>query len=129
MEAADSVQMFDSEMLNQLKAKRKKGSRRGTNTATARELEKAARADKPIVRVEPRGIQRVEERERGVKSREIGAKDRKSLKLSLSGSVEIQAQHWPDWLCNPRTGSVWTCHIHTKCGLRRSTDDEATMER
>ena len=23
-------------------------------------------------------------------------------------NVEIQAQHWPDRLCKPSTGSVWT---------------------
>ena len=32
----------------------------------------------------------------------------KSLKLSLRGSVERQAQHRPDRLKKPRTKSVWT---------------------
>ena len=32
----------------------------------------------------------------------------KSLKLSLRGSVEIQAQHRPSRLKKPRTESVWT---------------------
>ena len=61
---------------------------------TARELRKATRADKPTGRVEARGIERVEEREQGMEPEETGAmiqKDRKSLKLSLRGSVEIQA--------------------------------------
>ena len=78
---------------------------------TTRELEKAARADKPTRRVKARGIEQVEERELGVKPVGTGVmiwKNGKSLKLSLRGSVEIQAQHWPDRLCKPRTGSVWT---------------------
>ena len=35
-------------------------------------------------------------------------KSQKSLKLSLRGGVEIQAQYWPDRLCKPRTRSVGT---------------------
>ena len=73
----------------------------------ARDLGKAAHVDKPTERVEAHGIERVEERELGMKPGETGAKNRKSLNLSLRGSVEIQAQHWPDRLCKPRTGSVW----------------------
>ena len=71
---------------------RRKGSRRGANTATTRELGKVARAEKSTKRVEAHGIERVEERERGVKPGETGAKNRKSgktLKLSLRGSVDI----------------------------------------
>ena len=85
--------------------------RRGGNTATTRELKKDVRAKKPTKRVELRGTERFEERELGVKpggTRVMIRKNRKSLKFSLRGSVEIQAQHWPDWLCKPRTGSVWT---------------------
>ena len=66
----------------------RKGSGRGANTATTRELRKVARADK--------SIERLEERERGVKLGEAGAKiwkSRRNLQLSLRGSVEIQAQH------------------------------------
>ena len=76
-----------------------------------RELGNVAQADKPTERVEARGVEQVEERERGVKPGEAGAKNRKSrknLKLSLRGNVEIQAQHWLDWLHKPRTRSVWT---------------------
>ena len=65
LETADSVRMFDSEAPNQLKANQRKGSRRGTNTTTARELGKPARANKSIERVEARGIERVDKRERG----------------------------------------------------------------
>ena len=73
------------------------------------ELGKAARADKPTKRVDALGIKRVKERERGVKPEETGAKNRKSgknLMLSLRGSVEIPAQHWPDWLRKPSNRSV-----------------------
>ena len=69
------------------------------------------RADKPTERVEACGIERVEERERGMKPGETGVKNQKSkknLKFSLRESVEIQAQHWPDRLRKPRTGLVWT---------------------
>ena len=75
----------------------------------ARELRRAARADKPTKRVEARGVERVKEHERGVKPEgtgEVIQKNQKSLKLSLRGSVEIQAQYWPDQMCKPRTGSV-----------------------
>ena len=57
------------------------------------------------------GIEQVEVRERGVKPGGTGAESPripKSLKLSLRGSVEIQAQHRPDRLKKPRTESVWT---------------------
>ena len=37
----------------------------------------------------------------------VGCGLKKNLKLSLRGSVEIQAQHWPDRLYMPRTVSVW----------------------
>ena len=76
-----------------------------------RELGNVAQADKPTERVEARGVEQVEERERGVKPGEAGArkwKSRKNLQLSLRGSVEVQAQHWPDRLHKPRTGLVWT---------------------
>ena len=61
-----------------------------------RELGNVAQADKPTERVEARGVEQVEERERGVKPGEARAKNRKTrknLKLSLRGNVEIQAQH------------------------------------
>ena len=49
-------------------------------------------------------------------------KNVKSLKLSLRGSDEIQAQHWPYQLCKPRTGSVRTdrCvnRVHNRCTTR-----------
>ena len=64
--------------------------------------------DKPTGRVEARGVEQVGEHERGVEPGGTGAVIRKipkSLKLSLRGSVEIQAQHWPDRLNKPRTGS------------------------
>ena len=67
------------------------------------------RANKPTGRVEVRGIEEVEERERGVKPGGTGPespKIPKSLKLSLRGSVERQAQHRPDRLKKPRTESV-----------------------
>ena len=54
------------------------------------------------------GVEQVEERERGVEPGGTGAVSPKSLKLSLRGSVERQAQHRPDRLKKPRTGSVRT---------------------
>ena len=54
---------------------------------TTRELRRATRVDKPTERVEAHEIERVEERERGVKLGEVGAKigkSRRNLKLSLS---------------------------------------------
>ena len=55
-----------------------------------------------------RGTGRVVERKQGgVKPRKARAKNQKSkknLKFSLRGSVEIQAQHWPDRLNKPRAG-------------------------
>ena len=74
--------MFDSEMPNQLKTNGRKGSRRGTNTVTTRNLGKAARADKPTERVEMRGIEQVEERERGVKLGGTGAMSRRTGRTS-----------------------------------------------
>ena len=58
---------------------------------TTREHRKVACADKPTERVEVRGIEQVEERERGVKpegSKAMIRKNPKSLKLSLRESVE-----------------------------------------
>ena len=58
---------------------------------TTREQGKVARVDKSSKRVEPRRIEWVKERERGVKPGEAGAKNHKSrqnLKSSLRGSVE-----------------------------------------
>ena len=101
----------------------------GANTATTRELGKAARANMSIERVEARGIERVEERDRGVKpggTRAVSPKISKSLKLSLRGSVEIQAQHRPDWLKKPRTESVGTDRIGRFCVEKR---DDAMMRR
>ena len=49
LETIDLVRMFDLETPNQLKAKH---NRRGANTATAREIGKAARADKLTERIE-----------------------------------------------------------------------------
>ena len=75
----------------------RKGTRRGSNTTITRELGKDARANKPTERVEVHRIDRVEEREQGVKPKETGGRNQKrgkSIKLSLRGSVEIQAQHW-----------------------------------
>ena len=65
--------------------------------------------DKPTGRVEARGIEQAEERERGVEpggTEAVIRKIPKSLKLSFRGSVERQAQHRPDRLKKPRTGSV-----------------------
>ena len=73
------------------------------------ELRRAMSADMTIGRVEARRIEQVEERERGVEPGGTGAVIRKipkSLKLSLRGSVERQAQHRLDRLSKPRTGSV-----------------------
>ena len=64
---------------------------------TTREHRKVACADKPTERVEVRGVERVEERERGMKPGEVRAKIGKirwSFNLSLRGDFEIQAQHW-----------------------------------
>ena len=69
-----------------------------------------------------REIEQVEERERGVKPGGTGAVIRKipkSLKLSLRGSVERQAQHRPDWLKKPRTGSVGTDRLGRFCAENR----------
>ena len=77
----------------------------------ARELRRAARVDKPTERVEAFGMERVKQRERGVKPEGTGAvirKNQMSLKLSLRESIEIQAQHCLDRLCRPRTGSLGT---------------------
>ena len=68
-------------------------------------------ADKRTGRVEAHGVEQVEEREQGVEPGGTGAVSRKiskSLKLSLRGSVERQAQDRPDRLSKPRTGSVGT---------------------
>ena len=105
--------MFDSETLNQLKDKRKEGQqkrRQHRDSKGAGKGHTSKQAD--------RGIERVEERERGMKPGETRAKNRKSvknLKLSLRGSVEIQAQHWSDRLHKPRTGSVWTDRLGWIC--------------
>ena len=69
----------------------KQGSREGLHERTSRPMH---------------GIEQVEERDLGVQPEETGSmiqKDRKSLNLSLRGSVEIQAQHRPDRLKKPRT--------------------------
>ena len=96
-------------------------SGRGANTAIARELGKATSADMPTERVEARGIEQVEVRERGVKpggTRVMIRKNRKSLKLSLRGIVEIQAQHWPDRLHKPRIESVTPDRCANRCATR-----------
>ena len=59
--------------------------------------------------VEERGIRPDEEHEQGVETqRRVRCGLKKNLELSLRGNVEIQAQHWPDRLHKPRTGSGWT---------------------
>ena len=68
-------------------------------------------ADKPTGRVEVRGVEQVEEHERGVERGGTGAvspKIPRSLKLSLKGSVERQAQHRPHQLKKSRTGTFGT---------------------
>ena len=58
-----------------------------------------------------RGVEQVEERERGMEPGGTGVVIRKipkNLKLSLTGSVERQARHRPDRLSKLRTGSVGT---------------------
>ena len=68
-------------------------------------------ADKPTRRVEARGVEQAEERELGVEpggTEAVSLKIPKNLKLSLRGSVERQAQHWPHRLKKVRTGSVGT---------------------
>ena len=52
-------------------------------------------------------------------TRAVIRKIRKSLKLSLRGSVEIQAQHQPDRLKKPRTESVGTDPIGRFCADNR----------
>ena len=120
-ETADSVEQFNSEEPNQLNVKRLKrcqhcdnegadkgltrrqADRRGRDARNRRDQEALDR------RVEERGTEPDEDREQGVETEgkvECGLK--KNLKLSLRESVEIQAQHWPDRLHKPRTGSVWT---------------------
>ena len=66
---------------------------RSANTATTGELRKAVGAEKPTERVEARGVEQVEERERGVKPGGTGAvspKIPKSLKLSLRGVLRYK---------------------------------------
>ena len=89
-----------------------------------------------------RGIEQAEERERGVKQGGTGAESPripKSLKLTLRGSVEIQAQHRPDRLkkpriesvrdrsVRPRTESVGTDRIRWFCAENR--DDTVTRRK
>ena len=86
-----------------MRAKRKKGKQKRRQHRDNKGAEKGKRADKPSGRVEACEIERVEEHERGVKPKGTGAmirKNQKSLKLSLRGSFEIQAQHWPDQCVN-----------------------------
>ena len=58
---------------------------------TTTELTKALRVEKSTEEVEVRITERVKEREKGVKPREVGSKNqhnKENLKLSLRGSVE-----------------------------------------
>ena len=85
----------------------------------------ATRADTPAEKVEMRGTGGVkkhwtvgveehgigpdEEHKQGVETqRRVRCGLKNNLELSLRGNVEIQAQHWPDRLHKPRTGSGWT---------------------
>ena len=102
-EAADSVEQFDSEEPNHLKAKRTKGQRKGRQHHDNKVAGKGRTSNQADRKVEACGIERVEECEQG----RVGCELKKNLKLSFRGSVEIQAQHWPDLLHKLRTGSVW----------------------
>ena len=62
-ETTDSIEKFDSDKPNHLKA-----SGRCANTAIARELTKALQTDKLTEKVEARGTRRVEERKQGVET-------------------------------------------------------------
>ena len=100
----------------------REGSRRSANSATTGELTRAELADKPTGRVEARGIEQAE-----------SSRIPKNLKLSLRGSVEIQAQHRPDQLnktrtesardrlVRPKTESVGTDRIRRFCTENRMT--------
>ena len=65
--------MFDSVTLNQLKAMRRKGQRRTRRHRDNKGAKRVEQADKPTGRVEARRIERVEEREQGVKPEGTGA--------------------------------------------------------
>ena len=106
----------------------RKASKRGANTAIVRELRKLTRVDQSIERVEARGIERVKEREQGVKLAEARAKNRRrkrNLKLNLRESVGIQAQHSLDQQHKPRTRPVSGSAKEAESRIRRRPIGEA----
>ena len=86
-ETADSVRIFDSEMLNQLEAKRKKGQRKRHQHRDIKGAWKHRKAGKLTKRVEAREIERVEECERGMKpgSRSKEPKGQAEPQVELEG--------------------------------------------
>ena len=109
LETADSVRMFDSETPNQLKAKRKEGRHHWDKKGAGKGLTSRQADGKGRGVWNRMGQGARERREARRKLGETGEKNRKSgknLKLSLRGNVEIQTQHWPDWLHKSRTGLV-----------------------